>query len=55
MAETYLGLNEGNNTTLRDDNITKEFVQPDREWLEAVRPRSIGWTYSSSFRMASCK
>lgn len=26
----YLGLNEGNNTTLRDNNIAEKFVQPKK-------------------------
>jgi hypothetical protein len=43
-----------NDTTLRDDNITEELVQPEHN---IRRLQEVGeWrTYSSSFLMASCK
>lgn len=42
------------NTTLGDDDIAKQFVQPnDHNHQYTYTEVNLSWTYSSSFRMAS--
>ena len=55
-SKTYLRVDVWDDTTLRDDDVAQELVQPIARSVRAEggKRKAVG-AYSSSFRMASCR
>ena len=54
---TYLRVDEWYDTSLRDDDVAEELVQPEHagRLSHPRRKNKQAQTHSSSFRMASCR